>query len=415
MIEIVAIELVDAHADRARSDERIEIVFVLVEEGDRGRHGLVREITPDLALAGPRIIRRANSGQQQQLDVKELERAQKHEIGGLLAFLARRIHIGHTGGPFAGAIQIDAHDFTLGTRLEIRIAKQHRQNRRLRRSLRIIGAAEPFAEAAKCALPERHAERIGVGLATDFPTVAGTACSQAAWRPQRIACGRSPASGLASGYGRERAPSNGLPPFWILPLKITGRARRAAEIFEVIVVRLKIIVGDAPILNRHVFRQKLFAVALRQMRTSHEVARQEAKRLRIPVQPTAADAVAEHEGAPVPHRQRRLVGVVAKRHRHLRRLQERVGAAAGTAARPGRRKWGSWKPCRARDRARSRPHRGRHHSSVVRENRARPSEPDDNGVFSGKPARHLSALTPKSRNLCGMTAVDWVTYCDQLG
>jgi hypothetical protein len=35
MIEIVAVELVDAHADRARRDERIEVEFRLVEKAGR--------------------------------------------------------------------------------------------------------------------------------------------------------------------------------------------------------------------------------------------------------------------------------------------------------------------------------------------------------------------------------------------
>ena len=164
VIEIVAVELVDAHADRAGGDERIEVVFVLVEEPDRGRHRLMGEIAADLALAGLRIVGRADARQQQKLDVEKLERAQQHEIGRLLPFVARCIHIGDAGRPFAGAVEIDAHHFALGARLEIRFAQQHRQDRRLRARLGIIGAAEPFAEAAKGALAELDAERIGVGL-----------------------------------------------------------------------------------------------------------------------------------------------------------------------------------------------------------------------------------------------------------
>ena len=37
MVEIVAVEFVDAHADRAGGDERIEVEFLLVEEADRRR------------------------------------------------------------------------------------------------------------------------------------------------------------------------------------------------------------------------------------------------------------------------------------------------------------------------------------------------------------------------------------------
>jgi hypothetical protein len=36
VIEIVAIELIDAHADRAGGNERVEVIFTIVEEPDRG-------------------------------------------------------------------------------------------------------------------------------------------------------------------------------------------------------------------------------------------------------------------------------------------------------------------------------------------------------------------------------------------
>jgi len=36
-------------------------------------------------------------------------------------------------------------------------------------------------------------------------------------------------------------------------------------IFELIVVRLKLVVGNAPVLNRHVFRQEARTITLSQM------------------------------------------------------------------------------------------------------------------------------------------------------
>src|SRR5271169_6190931 len=75
MIEIIAIELVDTHADRAGRDEGIEVVFVVVEETHRGRHGLMGEVAAYLALAGLRIIRRADARQQEKLDVEKLKGA----------------------------------------------------------------------------------------------------------------------------------------------------------------------------------------------------------------------------------------------------------------------------------------------------------------------------------------------------
>jgi hypothetical protein len=46
VVEVVAVEFVDAHADRAGGDERIEVEFVLVEESVRARDRLVGELRP---------------------------------------------------------------------------------------------------------------------------------------------------------------------------------------------------------------------------------------------------------------------------------------------------------------------------------------------------------------------------------
>ena len=56
VIEIVAVELVDAHADRAGGDERIEVELLVVEEADHVRDGLVREVAADHAGVGDRIV-----------------------------------------------------------------------------------------------------------------------------------------------------------------------------------------------------------------------------------------------------------------------------------------------------------------------------------------------------------------------
>src|SRR5580765_1116635 len=73
-----------------------------------------------------------------------------------------------------------------------------------------------------------------------------------------------------------------------LALKVSGRATGAAEVLEPVVVRLEFLVSDAPVLDGHVGRQKLRAVALQQVRAQHEVRRQESPGLRVPVHATAA-------------------------------------------------------------------------------------------------------------------------------
>jgi len=49
MIEIVAVEFIDTHADRAGCDKRVEDEFVGIEKACRARDGLVGEIAADHA------------------------------------------------------------------------------------------------------------------------------------------------------------------------------------------------------------------------------------------------------------------------------------------------------------------------------------------------------------------------------
>jgi hypothetical protein len=61
----------------------------------------VVEISADLALAGLRIVRRADPGKQQKLHVEKLKRAQQHHVRRLFPLFARRIHIGDASRSFA--------------------------------------------------------------------------------------------------------------------------------------------------------------------------------------------------------------------------------------------------------------------------------------------------------------------------
>ena len=71
VIEIVAVELIDAHPDSARGDKRIE--DLVVEVGVHARRDLIRIIAPDHALAGVRIVGPADPGEQKQMDVEQLK------------------------------------------------------------------------------------------------------------------------------------------------------------------------------------------------------------------------------------------------------------------------------------------------------------------------------------------------------
>ena len=127
MIEIIAVEFIDAHADRAGGDERIEIEFRLVEEAVHAGHRLMGVVAADDPGIGDRVIGFADFRQQQQLHVEEREGRQDHEIGALLPFLARRIDEGHAGGVFSRAVEIDLGHLAVVARGEVSLAHEHRQ------------------------------------------------------------------------------------------------------------------------------------------------------------------------------------------------------------------------------------------------------------------------------------------------
>ena len=152
-------------------------------------------------------------------------------------------------------------------------------------------------------------------------------------------------------------------------------------------MRLEIVVGDAPILDRHVLGQKFRAIALGKVRLGDEIARKKAPGLGIPVQSAAADPVAEHEGAPVAHRQRGLTGIVAKRHRGLGRPQKQIvpDAEAQLVLRHGRREFRRRvAPGTALDRGDAQAG----FAQFVSEDRPGPSEPDDDGILRRQLLRH---------------------------
>ena len=73
VIEVVAVEFVDAHPDRAGCDERIEVELLVVEITVHARHALVREVAADHSFVGDGIIRLSDFRQQQKLHVEDRE------------------------------------------------------------------------------------------------------------------------------------------------------------------------------------------------------------------------------------------------------------------------------------------------------------------------------------------------------
>src|SRR5262249_58707846 len=104
VIEIVAVELINAHPDRARGDERVE--DLVVEKGIYARCDLIGVIAPNHALVRARIVWLADAGNKKQMHVEQLEGAEQHEVGRLLPFVAAGIDIGNAGCRLSRALQV---------------------------------------------------------------------------------------------------------------------------------------------------------------------------------------------------------------------------------------------------------------------------------------------------------------------
>ena len=81
---------------------------------------------------------------------------------------------------------------------------------------------------------------------------------------------------------------------------------------KLVVVRLKFIVGHAPILTGAIFGKDAFAVFFGSLAADDEIIRQKTPRVTAPVRRCATDDFARLERAQFPHRQRSLAEVVAK-------------------------------------------------------------------------------------------------------
>src|SRR5437016_7683379 len=88
-----------------------------------------------------------------------------------------------------------------------------------------------------------------------------------------------------------------------LALEVAGLARGAAQLVEAVVERLEFLIAHRPILDRHVGRDGVRAVALGERAADAEVARQVAPIQRAPVAAGAAHALARQERAEPADRQ----------------------------------------------------------------------------------------------------------------
>src|ERR1700733_6652377 len=164
VIEIIAVEFIDAHANRAGRDERIEVVLLVVEESVHARNGLMRIVAADDACVGDRIVWFSDLRMQQKLHVEHRIGCKDDEIGGLFPLDAARVDEGHAGRAGSGFIDVNFDHFRIVARGEVWFADQVRKDRGLRTCLRVVAASEPFAESAVGAGAHLEPERIRIGL-----------------------------------------------------------------------------------------------------------------------------------------------------------------------------------------------------------------------------------------------------------
>src|ERR1035437_5500614 len=114
VIEMIAVEVVDHLAARAGADEGVHRLVLAEEDLDAAGH-LIGIVAPHDPLAGRRVVRLADSRQEQKLRVIELEGGQDNEIGRLEDLAALSVDVGDAGGALARGVQIDAQDVRPGT------------------------------------------------------------------------------------------------------------------------------------------------------------------------------------------------------------------------------------------------------------------------------------------------------------
>jgi len=134
--------------------------FALSKKPNRIRNRLMREVAADDTRVGDGIVWLADAGQKQELHVEDGEGREDDEVCRLLPFLAAGVDESDAGRSLARLVVLMRVTSQLSRAVEVGLAHQDREDRRLRARLGIIAAAEPFAEATIRARPQPHAERV---------------------------------------------------------------------------------------------------------------------------------------------------------------------------------------------------------------------------------------------------------------
>nr|GEZ34032.1 hypothetical protein [Tanacetum cinerariifolium] len=91
VVEVVVVELVDAHADGTATDKWVEVL--VIEEHAHAVGGLVRVVAARGAGVGHRVVRLADAGQQHQAHVFKDEGADHHQLCRLFGEQRRRVSL----------------------------------------------------------------------------------------------------------------------------------------------------------------------------------------------------------------------------------------------------------------------------------------------------------------------------------
>ncbi len=260
------------------------------------------------------VVGLTDARKQHQAYVVHLIRGDHDDVRRLIPLVVVLVDEGHASSGFPVVGQIHAQHFSLWDDAEVLTLHQCRHDARLRTALRPVAAAEELAIPAVRARRHMHAERIHV-------RTRGVA------RGHRERVQAEIARGLVEHHGdlcafqrRQRIVARTRTFEWIaarldLALDVARAAGGAGQPFELVVIRLQVAIGHAPVLHGQAIEQFVRAVAFDRMALRDEVGGQKAPRHTVPVRARAAHANAELVGVPVAQRQRGLIDGVAKRER----------------------------------------------------------------------------------------------------
>ena len=292
----------------------------------------------------------------------------------------------------------------LRAQLEIGIAHRNRDHRHVWAALGIGLTAEALAIAAILAGAEFRAVRIGVGLR-------GVRRRPRKWMIASVARGvgehfarqnrRQRRQGIVAGARcLERIASRE-----DFSGEIAGLAGNRSGVLELLVIRLELGIGDAPILNRHVVGNEFFAVALFVSRANLEFHVGPAPGVAAPVHAGSAHHFAGQERAEPAHRQRVLLRIVAHGNGVARGVLHQVVAhdIAQLVADVGQRIVILAGPQAS---ALERDHLQAGFGQLLGQNAAGPAQPDDDDVDFGEFCGHGAPLSscPRCRRAWSGTA-----------